>query len=176
MPSPTRRTKPVSTPAIKIDQIELHAHRALRKWLRLLATKPLLKKRIPGLQSQDFHVDLSVISAPRMRELNEQYRKKDEPTDVLSFPADEFFQIKGLLGDIVLCGPVILKQAKEAGHTWKNEVDVLLVHGLLHLLHFDHEKSAKDAQEMHKWEEKILGVRAKKGLIQRSSVQSARFV
>jgi rRNA maturation RNase YbeY len=70
------------------------------------------------------------------------------------------------LGDLVICTPVVLKQAKAFNHSWKKEIDLLLVHGLLHLLHFDHEKGKKEALEMAKWEKKLLG---KKTLITRAS-------
>jgi rRNA maturation RNase YbeY len=88
-------------------------------------------------------------------------------TDILSFPTHEFFQRQGMLGDLVLCAPVAIKQAKEIGHSWQKEVDVLLVHGILHLLHFDHETGDRDAKDMSKWESKILGSTYAKSLIQR---------
>ena len=136
--------------AVSAKDVELQAQRALKKWLKVCSTKPLLKKRIPGFHARDFHVDLSVISAPKMKELNTDFRGSEYPTDVLSFPADEFFQMKGLLGDVVICSPVLVRQAKEVGHSWKIELDVLLVHGILHLLRFDHEKSKKEALTV-KW-------------------------
>lgn len=85
------------------------------------------------------------------------FRKKKKTTDVLSFPADRFFQEMGLLGDLVICGPVLIQQAREQGHDWKNELDVLMVHGLLHLFHYDHEKSPREAKVMAQWEQKLLG-------------------
>lgn len=101
-----------------------------------------------------------------MQDLNEEYRGKPGPTDILSFPAEEVFRRQDILGELVICAPIWLKQAKERGITWKQEGDVLLVHGLLHLLGFDHELGPEQMAKMLKWERKILGRRA--GLIERA--------
>jgi len=153
----------------KIVEIEKYARTALKKWMKKVLSDPKLKGRIRGFEGKEWHVDLSVCSAPKMAAINHGFRKKKYATDVLSFPADDFFQRQGVLGDIVVCAPVIVRQAREAGHPWKREVDVLLVHGLLHLLHFDHERGPKDEKEMNAWEKKILGATYAKGLIQRNS-------
>ena len=153
----------------KITEIEKYAKSALKKWMKKVLSEPKLKKRVKGFQGEQWHVDLSVCSSIKMAQINQSFRKKNYATDVLSFPADEFFQSQGVLGDIVVCAPVIIRQAKEVGHVWKREVDVLLVHGLLHLLNFDHEKNPKEEKEMNAWEKKILGVTYKNSLIQRNS-------
>lgn len=70
-----------------------------------------------------------------MRALNRQFRGKDAVTDVLSFPA----QTRGFLGDVVIAAGVATRQAKEAGHTIQAEIRVLALHGLLHLLGYDHD-------------------------------------
>ena len=70
-----------------------------------------------------------------MRALNRQFRGKDYVTDVLSFPSDE----RGFLGDIVIAEGVAKRQAKEHGHSLKIEIQTLVLHGLLHLLGYDHE-------------------------------------
>ena len=148
---------------VKIENsvLEKYALTALKKWIKTIESHRVLKVRVfnPDAirEKRTFQVDLTVCTAPKMTKLNHQYRGKKEPTDVLSFAADQFFQGQGVLGDLVICAPVILKQAKEYQHPWKKEIDLLLVHGLLHLLHFDHEQDAKQALEMAKWEKKILG-------------------
>ncbi len=157
-------------PKIEKNDLEKYAVSALKKWVRALESHRVLKGRVFNAdairEKRSFQVDLTVCSAPKMSNLNLHYRGKKEPTDVLSFAADHFFQGQGVLGDLVICAPVVLKQAKEYNHSWKKEVDLLLVHGLLHLLHFDHEQGKKEAQEMAKWEKKILG---SKTLITRAS-------
>lgn len=70
-----------------------------------------------------------------MRALNRQFRGKDAVTDVLSFPSDE----RGFMGDIVIAAGVSKRQAKDAGHSLPTELKVLALHGLLHLLGYDHE-------------------------------------
>jgi probable rRNA maturation factor len=79
---------------------------------------------------------VAIVSDARVRALNRQYRKKDTPTDVLSFPARE----RGFLGDVVIASGVAARQAREAGHSLAIEVRVLALHGLLHLLGYDHER------------------------------------
>ena len=81
-------------------------------------------------------VTVAIVSDARVRALNRQYRKKDTPTDVLSFPAQE----RGFLGDVVIASGVAARQAREAGHSLAIEVRVLALHGLLHLLGYDHER------------------------------------
>ena len=91
-------------------------------------------------------VTVAIVSDARVRALNRQYRRKDKATDVLSFPAsasrlrrgrpDE----RGDLGDVVIAAGVAARQAREAGHTVATELRVLALHGLLHLLGYDHER------------------------------------
>ncbi len=91
-------------------------------------------------------VTVAIVSDARVRALNRQYRRKDKATDVLSFPAsasrlrrgrpDE----RGYLGDVVIAAGVAARQAHEAGHTLATELRVLALHGLLHLLGYDHER------------------------------------
>ncbi len=156
-------SKPVTT-----KEIEKYAVSALKKWLKKAMLIPEVKKRLVPPETSTYQVDISVCTAARMAKLNGAFRKKPKPTDILSFPTDEFFQRQGILGDLVLCGPVAIKQAKEIGHTWKKEVDVLLVHGILHLLSYDHEESEKAAKDMAKMEKKILGLKHSKSLINRA--------
>jgi probable rRNA maturation factor len=78
---------------------------------------------------------VAVVSNRRMRSLNRQFRGKDYATDVLSFPSDQ----RGFLGDIVIAEGVAAAQAKFAKHSVATELKVLSLHGLLHLLGYDHE-------------------------------------
>jgi probable rRNA maturation factor len=81
-------------------------------------------------------VTVAIVPDTRVRLLNRQYRRKDTATDVLSFPSGE----KGYLGDIVIAAGVARRQAREAGHPVQTELRVLALHGLLHLLGYDHER------------------------------------
>jgi probable rRNA maturation factor len=78
-----------------------------------------------------------------LRRLNRQFRGKDEPTDVLSFPAGPsgvFSSQKELAGDLAISLEIAARQARQFGHTLSDEVRVLVLHGLLHLAGFDHEQ------------------------------------
>lgn len=86
-----------------------------------------------------------------IQKLNLEYRKKDHPTDVLSFPIDD-----EMLGDIVISLDTAERQANEADITLTREVAFLFIHGFLHLLGFDHETSEDDAEEMYDLQEDIL--------------------
>jgi len=81
-------------------------------------------------------VSLAIVSDRRVRSLNRAYRRKDHATDVLSFPANE----RRFLGDIVIARGVARRQARAAGHSEATELRVLALHGLLHLLGYDHER------------------------------------
>jgi probable rRNA maturation factor len=93
------------------------------------------------------HAELSVIlvDAKAMEQLHLQWMDEPGPTDVLSFPMDELRPTEegeepapGLLGDVVLCPEVAEKQAAKAGRSTEEELHVLTVHGILHLLGYDH--------------------------------------
>ena len=77
-------------------------------------------------------VSIALVSDARMRALNRKYRGKDKTTDVLAFAQDEG------LGDVVIATGVARRQAREAGHSYQAELRVLALHGLLHLLGYDH--------------------------------------
>lgn len=84
---------------------------------------------------------VAFVSDSRMKQLNQMFRGKSTTTDVLSFPhdADEFDPDKDNLGDIVLSAAQALKQSAENGLTLEAEIKQLILHGLLHLCHYDHE-------------------------------------
>jgi probable rRNA maturation factor len=85
-----------------------------------------------------------------MRRMNRTYRRKDKTTDVLSFPSGE--RRKGFLGDLVVSAPEARRQARQVQSTFPKVVEKLLLHGLLHLLGYDHET---DRGEMNELEEQL---------------------
>jgi rRNA maturation RNase YbeY len=94
-----------------------------------------------------------------VRTLNRQYRGKDRTTDVLSFALREgpFANLQPeFLGDIIISVPVAAKQAREAGHSLAREIELLLVHGLLHLLGYDHERGPAEARKMRRKERLLM--------------------
>ncbi|HEX4954619.1 MAG TPA: rRNA maturation RNase YbeY [Thermoanaerobaculia bacterium] len=78
------------------------------------------------------------VSDREMRQLNRLYREKDQPTDVLSFPGEASPEGRHL-GDVVISVPTARRQAREAGHGIGRELQILILHGLLHCLGYDHE-------------------------------------
>lgn len=86
-----------------------------------------------------------------MRRINREYRNVDAPTDVLSFPMGEgeFGEIEpNLLGDVVISAPTASAMAEEQGCSLTAVLDLLLVHGILHLVDYDHERSDEEARRM----------------------------
>jgi rRNA maturation RNase YbeY len=112
--------------------------------------------------------ELSVLFTDdeHMAALNRQYRDKEGPTDVLSFPMTE--DLDGeiapalfepvMLGDVVVSVETALRDAEELEQSFERTVDRLLIHGILHLLGYDHEKSQVDAMCMTKEEERLMAL------------------
>jgi probable rRNA maturation factor len=142
------------------------AEKKLRSILRKARSLPGLGKLGEFGHAPKWNAEVRVIGAPAMARLNARVRGKPYATDVLSFPVPEIFQRQGELGELVVCLPVLLKQARELGHRPEVELQVLLVHGVLHLLGLDHEKGPKAAREMARWEAELLPARSP-GLIRR---------
>lgn len=122
----------------------------LEKILNQCQALPTLCKK--GGTTFPWTVDVRLMGAPPMQELNRRFRGKNAPTDVLSFPAPGIFREQGMLGELVLCLPVLKKQALELDHSPEEELRVLLVHGVLHLLGYDHELGLRQAAAMRNWE------------------------
>lgn len=110
---------------------------------------------------EQVEVGVTFVDDVAIQSLNREYRGKDVPTDVLSFPQDDddgFFVPEGvprILGDIVISLPRAAEQAEDYGHSMEREVVYLAVHGLLHLLGYDHEDS-QDQSIMRQREEEVM--------------------
>ena len=105
---------------------------------------------------------IKIVDEATIAQLNEQWMDKEGPTDVLAFPMDELRPglvneepEEGVLGDLVLCPAVAERQATEAGHPTKNEVELLTVHGILHLLGYDHAEP-EEHKEMFGLQDELL--------------------
>jgi len=96
-------------------------------------------------------LELLIVDDESIRELNRQHRGLDKATDVLSFPVE--FEFAKFLGSIVISYETASKAADEFGHTIKDEAKLLFIHGMLHLLGFDHES---DNGEMRIKEQEII--------------------
>ena len=125
----------------------------------------LTKKTFKNLKIKgNYIIDLDFVSAAKMQSINKKYRQVDRETDVLSFAFLELkkgeIKIKSnkpqLLGEIIISTHKIEAQAKEFKHTFLYELAYLYVHGLLHLLGYDHVHNKKEEKEMFLLEDKIL--------------------
>lgn len=115
---------------------------------------------------QDCEIGIACVDLDQSQQLNLEYRRKDKPTNVLSFPSEIPEEILPMLaarplGDLVICIPVVLQEAAEQKKVPVEHFTHMLVHGTLHLLGYDHEISDEDADEMEALEIEIL---AKLGL------------
>jgi probable rRNA maturation factor len=124
---------------------------------------------------------VAIVPDRRVRLLNRDFRSTDAPTDVLSFPAlgdgrrfrrGERAEEPRYLGDIVIAAGVARRQAREAGHALQTELRVLALHGLLHLLGYDHEHDDGRMARVEARLRRVGGLR--EGLIERASPPSAR--
>ena len=113
------------------------------------------------------HVTVALVSDARVRALNGRYRRKDQATDVLSFPGGGASpgEDSGVLGEIVIATGVARRQARAAGHPVQTELRVLALHGLLHLLGYDHEKDDGGMARVERRLRRSAGLR--EGLIER---------
>lgn len=99
-------------------------------------------------------IAVRVVGAEEGRELNAQYRRKDYATNVLTF---DYSRDPMVVADIVLCGPVVQREAREQGKTLKDHYTHLLVHATLHAQGYEHETNERDALEMEALEILMLG-------------------
>ena len=116
-------------------------------------------KILSALDCPSAELSILFMDDEGIRGLNRDYRKKDMHTDVLSFPMreGEFGDMNpDLLGDVVISLDTAKRQAEGRGETLHQEVNLLLIHGILHLLGFDHEKSAAEAKAMKAKESEML--------------------
>jgi probable rRNA maturation factor len=132
----------------------------------------LVKKRVRGVESKLLSkiahralevlglskVELSIVlvSDAQIKRLNKLYRNKDKPTDVLSFPIGEKVNGWLILGDIVISVDTAKRQAQELGYSLEEELKRLLVHGLVHLLGYDHELGEEEEKKFFELEEFVL--------------------
>ena len=107
-----------------------------------------------GRRGADREIGVSVVGPAESRRLNAQYRGKDKPTNVLSFPVPQL-PVKGPLGDLVICAQVLRTEAREQKKSLRAHWAHLVVHGSLHLIGYDHEVDA-DADRMERREIAVL--------------------
>jgi probable rRNA maturation factor len=108
-------------------------------------------------------VNVLVTSSQELRKLNRRFRGKNQPTDVLSFPSG---LADGLAGDVAISAEIAAKNAQQLGHSTAQEVEILTLHGVLHLAGYDHERDHGEMARKERRLRKSLGLPP--GLIERS--------
>ena len=112
-------------------------------------------------KGDNIEISVRIVDENESREFNSRFRAEDKATNVLSFPADTAglpTELPVMLGDVVICGPVVEREATEQGKDVADHWAHMLVHGALHLLGYDHESHA-DAEIMEALEKEILASR-----------------
>ena len=117
------------------------------------------RRLLRGLRLPDAELSLLLVSDPEMRRLNRRYRRRDRPTDVLAFAIREGpgGAPPGVIGDVVISVDTARRQAAADGVGLARAGERLLIHGLLHLLGYDHERSAAEARRMQRRERTLAG-------------------
>ena len=109
-------------------------------------------------------ISVTFVDNEQIHELNREYRGKDTPTDLLSFAMEEgetLLQdptLPELLGDIVINTDRTALQAEQLGHSYQRELVFLFLHGLLHLLGYDHEQGPEQEREMFSLQDQLIGM------------------
>jgi probable rRNA maturation factor len=123
------------------------------------------RRLLRALDEAEAELSVSLIDDAAMRRLNRDYRGRDQATDVLAFAMREGARAPGdaaVLGDVVISLDTAARQARERGVAAADEVRALLIHGILHLLGYDHERSAVEARRMKAVERRLRVVLARR--------------
>ncbi|HRH79262.1 MAG TPA: rRNA maturation RNase YbeY [Cellvibrionaceae bacterium] len=139
----------------KVDNLDLQLASSATNLPTLDEFKTWLSLAIPSEQQQ-WDITLRVVDEAESQSLNRDYRGKDYPTNVLSFPADVPAELNiPLLGDLVICAPVVAREACEQGKPLAAHWAHLCIHGALHLLGYDHQTD-EEAEAMEAIETKLI--------------------
>ena len=121
---------------------------------KILIDKKLLtgvaKIVLKGENIEKGEVSIALVTSAEIKKINQKYRKKNKATDVLSFNLGKGF------GEIVICPSQVKRNAKKYKTSFKKELAKVLIHGILHILGYNHGKSKKEAIEMEKKQERYL--------------------
>ncbi|MDD5639444.1 MAG: rRNA maturation RNase YbeY [Candidatus Pacebacteria bacterium] len=141
---------------IEIQNLNLNFKRIDRKFLIDIANTILAKEKV----SKKVDISVVIVNEKDIQKMNRQYRKKNKVTDVLSFGSiKDFSSIESfVLPEIVICPDEVKRNADAVNVSFKNELVRVLIHGILHLLDYDHEKDEKDAKKMFLKQDKYLAM------------------
>lgn len=129
--------------------------------VRVRTVRSEARRLLAALGETAAELTVSLVADAQIHALNRDYRGKDRPTDVLAFAMREGRRVPGddaVLGDVVISVDTAARQARERGVSTAHEVRTLLIHGVLHLLGYDHERSAAEARRMRSMERRLRRV------------------
>ncbi len=121
----------------------------------------VLKTTLDYEKIENAYFSVIFVDEETIKKLNKEYRDIDRVTDVISFAFldnESVYDPIKILGDIYICIPRMIKQASEYNHSEKRELSFLCVHGLLHLLGYDHTKSVEEEKIMFQKQDEILNI------------------
>lgn len=152
---------------IEIQNLNHNFKRIDKKALIEAAELVFKKERI----KKNVEISVVMVTPEEIRGYNKKYRKKDKPTDVLSFGSIEGYLSEEdfVLPEIIICPEEVKKDSEEDGVTFKYEMVKVLIHGMLHLLGFDHEDDETSAEQMFDKQEKYLSLIFNKKLTTQNS-------
>lgn len=130
-------------------------HSVPRKFINLWLAEmslELKKRRILSNKKGHCEITLVFLNKRSAQKINKEFRGKDYATDVLSFGSMD----SESLGELILCPEVLKRQAQEHGLSYQKELGYMLLHGVLHLLGYDHETSEKDAEHMFRIQDAVF--------------------
>ncbi|HEX7676125.1 MAG TPA: rRNA maturation RNase YbeY [Bdellovibrio sp.] len=123
----------------------------VEEWMKAM-TAELKKRKVLSATKAKAELALVFLEKKPAQKINKEFRGKDYATDVLSFESMD----PASLGELVMCPEVLKRQAKEHGLTFQKELGYMLLHGVLHLLGYDHETNEKDAKEMFDLQDSVF--------------------
>lgn len=135
--------------------------RSRARGVRIVAVRADARRLLAALGESHAELTVSLVDDAEIHRLNRDYRGKDRPTDVLAFAMREGRRAPGddtMLGDVVISLDTAARQARQRHVSTADEVRTLLIHGVLHLLGYDHERSVAEARRMKVMERKLRGV------------------
>ncbi|MSU54402.1 MAG: rRNA maturation RNase YbeY [Candidatus Staskawiczbacteria bacterium] len=112
------------------------------------------KKILKGENKEMENVSIAFVTPAEIQKLNKKYRKKDKPTDVLSF--ERVSDFKGECSEVIICPSVVREKAKDSKLSLKKELAKIMIHGILHTLGYDHEISQAEEKRMEEKEQKYF--------------------
>lgn len=108
-----------------------------------------LVNKIIEREKAEGKIDISLVDDRTIRRLNREFRKKDKATDVLAFPYGRSVDPEGIIGDVIIARDTTRKNAKRYGTSLKNEMKRLVIHGVLHVLGYDHGRRMSRAEKIY---------------------------